>query len=534
MNRYVAADYPTKYEQRLRRKIAGLIFARIGSNLPPVRTVEEDAESIRRLLSELPIGGLVLFNGNWPQTAETLRKLQSLCDYPLIVGSDIERGVGQQVAGLPVFPHAMALGHLGDRALDDIQQFARQTAQVARSCGINTAFAPVADVNTNPQNPIIATRAFGTEPHETAKLVAAYVRSAEEAGMLTTAKHFPGHGDTHQDSHDTLPQVNRDRDALAAGELVPFRAAIEAGVSLIMTAHVAYPKLDPSGVPATLSSQILRRVLRDELEFQGAVCSDSLLMSGVRDSFETEGEMARAALEAGVDVLLDVSDATEVVESLVSSARSKPKLEEQIEEAYSRVQLLRAMVAKSTQDSSNNSEVTTLTESIRTHAQDVARRAVTWKSRRPANEQPLLNSNDELAVLLVGPTSRLLRSEDRTLDAAFRTRFSKLSYFEVFPEDDAAAIEAAFAQAEQQEQLVIAVVVKPAAWHRFGMPEPIKALVASTVKARPTILAALGVPQILDDFPEAEARLCTFSDVPVSQRALAEVLASKCQVNEDT
>jgi beta-N-acetylhexosaminidase len=134
--------------------------------------------------------------------------------------------------------------------------------------------------------------------------------------LLSTAKHFPGHGDTHQDSHDSLPSVAKTREELRACELVPFQAAIDAGCSLVMTAHVAFPDIDPSGLPATLSSVLLKDLLRGEMGFTGVVCSDSLLMAGVRDLFETEGEMALAALNAGVDLLLDIKEPAVVVDYL--------------------------------------------------------------------------------------------------------------------------------------------------------------------------------------------------------------------------
>ena len=153
------------------------------------------------------------------------------------------------------------------------------------------------------------------------RITAHYVKLAEESGLLTTAKHFPGHGDTHQDSHDSLPSVDVTLDELRARELVPFQAAIDAGCSLIMTAHVAFPKIDPSGLPATLSPVFLQTLLREEMGFKGVVCSDSLLMTGVCDSFEDEGEMALATVNAGVDLLLDLREPITVVDYLVACVR---------------------------------------------------------------------------------------------------------------------------------------------------------------------------------------------------------------------
>ncbi len=190
----------------LREKIAQLVFVRIGSNMPPVRTVEQDEERVLRLLEECPIGGLLLFNGG-PNTKQSLERLQAASAVPLLVGSDIERGVGQQVRGCTVFPHATAFEKLGAEAEAAVADYARTLAREARDVGIHITFAPVADVNTNPRNPIINTRAFSENTARATSLTRAYVVAAEAAGLCTTAKHFPGHGDTQGDSHDSLPSL---------------------------------------------------------------------------------------------------------------------------------------------------------------------------------------------------------------------------------------------------------------------------------------------------------------------------------------
>ncbi len=198
----------------------------------------------------------------------------------------------------------------------------------------------MADVNTDPRNPIIAIRAFADEPERAAELVEAYVRAGEAAGLRTTAKHFPGHGDTHQDSHESLPKVEQSAATLAQRELVPFRAAISAGVSLIMTAHVAYPALDPTGTPATLSAPILISLLREELGFTGVCCSDSLLMAGVRDLFADEGALAVATLQAGVDLLLDIADPLLAITAIERAVEAGELSLARVDEAFTRVAAL--------------------------------------------------------------------------------------------------------------------------------------------------------------------------------------------------
>lgn len=496
----------------LRDKIAQLMFVRIGSNLPPVRTVEQDEERIARLLDDCPVGGLLLFNGG-PDTKHVLERLQQRSQTPLLVASDIERGVGQQVKGYTLFPHAMAFGKISEAEGNAaVIEFARVLAHEARDVGIHITFGPVADVSTNPQNPIIATRAFSDDVERASQLVATFVDAVESRGLLTTAKHFPGHGDTALDSHATLPAVTHSRERLAACELPPFQAAIDSGCSLIMTAHVAYPALDPSGTPATLSSAILQNLLRDEMAFDGVVCSDSLLMAGVRDWFEMEGELARATLMAGVDLLLDVNDPVVVADYLCKCVANGSLDEARIDEALRRVLRLKAPHNNILPDKPSLES-----------AERIAQRAVQLFANGDNSPLPL-DANQSLGVILLKPFESHLDPPEQPLAAALRERFKDVMYAQLGPSSDAAAYEAAEELVGNASQLLVAVIVRPAAWHKFGLLPNQAEMAHKLLNRRGGVLASLGVPYVLDDFPEAAARICTYSDVPVSQRALAEFL----------
>jgi beta-glucosidase-like glycosyl hydrolase len=499
----------------LREKIAQLVFVRIGSNLPPVRTVEEDEERIAGLLDQCPVGGLVLFNGG-PDTKPALDRLQKRSPVPLLVASDIERGVGQQVKGNTLFPHAMAFGKMSPAEGDvAVVEFARVLAHEARDVGIHITLGPVADVSTNPRNPIIATRAFSDDVDRASELVAAFVKAVQSRGLLATAKHFPGHGDTSLDSHATLPTVTHSRQRLAGCELAPFRAAIQAGCQLIMTAHVSYPALDPTGSPATLSPAILTGLLRGEMGFQGVVCSDSLLMAGVRERFDSEGEIAQVALAAGVDVLVDVNDPFAVVDHLCKCVASGSLDEARIDEAAMRV----AALKEQCQDVSPE----TVTPNC---AEVIARRAVQLIGDK--NNVPLpLNCDVPLGAVLLKPFETHLDPPEQPLAAALRERFSCVKYAQLGPTADADTSRAAADLVRDCPQLLVAVVVRPAAWHRFGLLPAQTDFAHRLLREHSgAVLASLGVPQVLEDFPEASLRVCTFSDVPVSQRALAKFLAT--------
>lgn len=498
----------------LRERLAQLLMIRIGSNLPPIVRVHEDEERVARRLRECPVGGLLLFNGTWPETRDSLARLQAASPTPLLVASDIERGAGQQIAGLTVFPHQRAFVGLDD-AEQAIAAFCRTTAAEARSAGVHATFGPVADVNSDPRNPIIATRAFGDEPARAAELAAAYVRAAEASGLATCAKHFPGHGDTHQDSHDAMPRVEAPADTLRERELVPFRAAIEAGASMIMTAHVEYPALDPTGLPATLSPTILIDLLRGELGFEGVVCSDSLLMAGVRDRFDSEGEMALAALNAGVDLLLDIDDPAAVVEELTAAATDGRLSAERIDEAFDRVWRLKAKAFS--HDAAGNPPNADEAAAL---ADRIARAATT-----PLDNAPRLDPSESLTALLLKPHHRPTDPDEQPLAAALRERFAAVRYFETGPEIADNLADDLLAGAAEGEPIVVAMIVKPAAWHAFGLTESQDRLICRLLEARPVVLACLGVQNALDAYPEAAARLVTHSDVPASQAALAAVLS---------
>lgn len=508
----------------LREKIAQLLFVRIGSNLPPVRTVEEDAGRVESLLSDCPIGGLCLFNGRWPLTRDTLAHLQQVSRYPLLVCSDLERGAGQQLHGLTVFPHAMAFGQLGDKAVSAVEQFAEFTAREARASGVHVNFGPVADVNSDPRNPIIATRSFGTEPQLVAELSAAFVRGTQRAGVLATPKHFPGHGNTSEDSHESLPSVTRSREELEACDLIPFQSAIDAGAACIMTAHVRYPALDPSGEPATLSKPILVDLLRKQMGFEGLVITDSMLMAGVKQRHENETELALAALEAGADVLLDKEHPRETLDGLCQAVDRGRLSEQRIDESLARLWQAKERVHAGQEPAD---ALPIPRASACDLAERIARKAFRWSGNAAAHLP--FRADRTVTALLLRPFETYVDRREAVLAAELRELFPQLRFHELGPKAEKSDFDAAWESAESSSHVVAAMVVKPAAWHRFGLlPEQMEFLTRLST-ARPIVLACLGTPVALDHFDSATVRVCAFSDVAASQRALASCLIDRKQ-----
>jgi beta-glucosidase-like glycosyl hydrolase len=261
---------------------------------------------------DLGVGGFIVFGGAVESVRRLTADLLRRAGRPLLIAGDLERGAGQQVAGLTQFPPPLALASLGDAAV--VRWAGAVTAQEARAVGINWVFAPVADLDVLPANPIVQTRAFGSDPDQVASLVRSWIEGCQAAGALACAKHFPGHGRTTVDSHMALPVVAEDAETLRDADLLPFAIAVECGVASVMTAHVAYPALDPSGLPATLSRTIMAE-LRDRLGYDGVVVTDALIMDAALVG-RRESDAAIEAIQAGVDLLLYPNDARRVRDAL--------------------------------------------------------------------------------------------------------------------------------------------------------------------------------------------------------------------------
>jgi beta-glucosidase-like glycosyl hydrolase len=316
--------------------------------LPALRAASDgsfahESEAIESAL-ELGVGGFIVFGGEAGSVRALTADLVRRAGRPLLLGSDLERGAGQQVAGLPELPPPGALGWLDDP--DVVRWAGAVTAAAARSVGINWVFAPVADLDALPTNPIVQTRAFGADPAAVAECVRGWIEGCEGAGALACAKHYPGHGRTAVDSHVALPSVTASEATLAAEDEQPFAGAVAAGVASVMTAHVAFPALDPDGRPATLSPPILAR-LRRRLGFDGIVVTDALIMEGAL-SGRAEGSAAIEALNAGVDVLLYPKDPTAVRAALAEAVHAGRLPAERLAEAQRRYDAALARAARAT------------------------------------------------------------------------------------------------------------------------------------------------------------------------------------------
>ena len=487
---------------------------------PPVRA-EDDLERFSALLCEYPFGGLVLFNGHAERTPHALSELQGLASSPLLVCADIERGAGQQIEGATLFPHAMAAAIAGVPA---VREMARITAIEALACGIHITFAPVADVNSDPRNPIIGIRAFGPEAPNVSDCVSTYIEACKEAGLLTAAKHFPGHGNTATDSHTELPEVSRSTEELESVDIAPFATAIQQGVDLVMTAHVAFPALDPSGKPATLSSPILKKLLRENLNFDGAVITDSLLMGAIYDDRQDMTEFAANLIDAGIDIMLDPPDPPGLVEGIVRAVEAKRILEQQLDRSIERIEALRRKAGLRS-DKKEVQPVAGISEHRET-AIRIAEQAIT--NALPSAASSLFSNGSAInksLCIYIKPFKTHLDPLEEPLGGLLKEKFPSIRYEEVTVESGDDALHALIQDARRSPQLLVAAVTKPAAWRAYGLPDRLSRFLSSLIEAAPTTLVAMGDPGLLESFQSAPIRLCTYSDVPASQQALVHLMS---------
>jgi beta-N-acetylhexosaminidase len=323
----------TMEKMTLEEKIGQLIACRYTG-----RFVNQDSEYVNKLktlIVEQKIGGLILFAGDVYETAHLTNILQERAKIPLLIASDLERGLGNQIDGATLFPPVMSLGAADSEELAYLM--GKITALEARAIGIHMTYAPVVDVNINPDNPIINVRSFGEDPEQVSRLAVPFIKGCQENGLIATAKHFPGHGDTSEDSHTVLPTVKGDRARLDKVEIYPFKIAVESGIQAIMAAHLSLPALDPApNVPSSLSKPILTDLLRNELGFDGIIVTDAMGMGGVTTLYEPE-EAALMAIKAGIDMILLPPKPKEVIDALVQAVRSGEISEERINSSVKRI-----------------------------------------------------------------------------------------------------------------------------------------------------------------------------------------------------
>ena len=484
------------------------------------------------------------------EAAALLNRLQQDSKLPLLIGADFERGVSMRLHGTTDFPHAMAFGAAAK--IDYAAAFGRITAQEARAIGVHWNFFPDVDVNSNPANPIINTRSFGEDPQQVGELAAAYIRAARANGMLTTAKHFPGHGDTATDSHLGVAEVTGDKARLESVELPPFRQAIAAGVDSVMVAHVTVPVLEPeSERVASTSPAVVTGLLKNQLGFTGIVITDALDMAGLTRLYANRiGRAAVDAFKAGNDVLLIPADLDASYKAVLEAVQSG-----EIPQARLDASVLKILKAKASLglhkarlvDLQALAETVGKPENIAL-GQHISDDAVTLV-RDNGKLLPLKRSGTATAGLpytkveeVHNSTVAVIFSEDVRLDvgrALERTLHARVPDANVFYVDSrmAEAVSDDVLEAVDAASAVIAAVyVVPTAGkavsgangltNSVGVSDANGALLQEILDhaAEKTVMLAMGNPYLAQDFPGVQNYICTFSNAAVSEVSAVKAL----------
>jgi beta-glucosidase-like glycosyl hydrolase/CubicO group peptidase (beta-lactamase class C family) len=495
-----------------------------------------DFDPLRAWVVEDRIGGVSPSIGTPHAYVAKLNALQELAEVPLLVTADFENGgPGMRINGsfalpsmLPQgggtdFPPTMAFGAIGDERF--AYEYGRITATEARATGVHLLFAPVLDVNSNPDNPVIATRSFGGSAELVARLGAAFVRGAREGGALTTGKHFPGHGDTSVDTHVGLAVVEGDRDKLDSLELVPFRRAIDEGVDAIMTAHVEVPGVLGVGAPpATLSPEFLTGLLRDDLGFDGLVFTDAMTMRAITDMYGI-GEASVRAVEAGTDVILSPQDVGTAIAAVVTATETGRLARTRLEASARKILELKARLGLHRERLVSLERVD---EVVGSGAHLAFADSAAVRSMTLVRDDDRLVPFDPLSLeptvhVVYGPSTRLWIN--RGFSPGLLERAADVIEVRLDERSDSTAYAAAVGTLEGADRVVVSAYVSAAAGSGpDALPAPLRALIDGSISARPTVLISFGNPYLLSALPDAGTYLIAWGDRDVSQRAAVAAL----------
>src|SRR5881397_3211729 len=509
-----------------RQKIAQLVVPWLGGNY---MALDDSAFQIAtRWVDSLEVGGIIVSVGSPYDIAAKLNTLQRRSKLPLLVSADLEWGAAMRVVGATAFPYIMAAGATGTER--DAYTIGRVAALEGRAVGIHVNFAPDADVNNNPLNPIINVRSFGEDPRAVARLVQEYVRGLHDHGMLATLKHFPGHGDTQIDSHIGLPVITAGYARLDSLELVPFRGGIAAGADVVMSAHIGFPAFTGSDDPATLSAAVLTGLLRDSLHFHGLVVTDALVMGAIVGKYGA-GEATVRAFLAGSDLLLMPADPDSAINAMTAAVGVGRIARERLDQSVRRLLAIKQRLGLFERRTVALDSIMTVVGSKRFQdgANDIAVRALTLVRdiggplhalRARPSRFALIAYADEHNAAAGQFMTELLRQGGDTVD-----------YFRLWPMSGPLSYDSARAVIAQAPATVFVANVRPISWRgNIALPDSLAQLVTTTDQGRPTVLVSLGSPYLLNQVPAAKCYLIAWSGVRAAERAVALALLGKVPI----
>jgi beta-N-acetylhexosaminidase len=515
----------------LHDKVAQLVIMPVYGEVTNTRSAT--FRKYQHFVRDLHVGGVIVTghvtNGTVRNAepfamAALLNRLQKTSRVPLLVGADFERGTSMRVTSTTAWPYSMAFAAAKD--LDGVKYEGAETAREARALGVNWLFAPVADVNNNPDNPIINIRSYGEDPAEVSSFVQAFIEGAHSDPhnpVLVTAKHFPGHGDTAQDSHLGLARLDADRERIESVELTPFRAAISAGVDSVMTAHLAVPALESENEPATVSSKIITGVLKEQLGFHGIVVTDAMDMEGLASLYDTP-EASTRAIEAGADVLLMPKKAEDAINGVMAAVQRGRISRQRIDESVVKVLSAKARLGLNRKKVVDLEGIDDIVDSpeAEERAQQVSDHAVTLVK----DEKDALPLRHPETTCLIAMTESRRNQQGQRLIEEVKKRAPNMLTVAVDPAMSKDDLDQVSQKTAGCTQIIAAAYVTVSAYRgnvalAGSFPDFLNGLIAGKT---PVTLVALGNPYLVRAFPNVSSYVTTYSPTPTSEVALAKAL----------
>jgi beta-glucosidase-like glycosyl hydrolase len=535
----------------------GQIIA-VGLNATYLNQDSEAFKDLRHQIVDNHVGGIILFRGPVYESVVIVNRMQQLAKLPLLISADLEAGPGMRFDDTVNFPWNMAVGATAN------PEFARRqgelTAREARALGIQQIYAPVADVNNNAANPVINVRSYGEDPASVAKMVAAFVQGAQHGGVIATAKHFPGHGDTATDSHRGLPEIDVTRDRLNAVELVPFRAAVDAGVGSVMDGHIGLPLIDATAItplprdvkiraietdeageivmqkgtmPTTLSP-VMNGILRNDLKFDGLIVTDAMSMSGLTLYF-TQEEASVRALEAGADLLLKPADTEAAIRGVRNAVKQGRLTEKRIDVSVRKVLAAKYDLGLSRQRLTPLDDIDRIVGSKQTLelADEIAQHAITLV-RNDAQLLPLklapkgtvfnlaITNGDDRLVITQPFVAALARSGRKVITMVLDDRSSE------------AEVKKALELAGKADLVIASLYgrVRSGQARSVGLPDAgARALQTLIDRKAPIVGISFGNPYLLGGFPKMQTYMVAYGDMPSLQEAAAAALLGQSDIS---
>ncbi len=520
----------TLAEMTLAEKIGQLIEAPCsGYDFPSTSTRFLE---IKKAIENYKVGGLNMYGGTLTEAPLIINRMQKMAKIPLLITSPMENGIGHQLKEATALPRLMALGATGSEEL--AYKAGNAVAQEAKALGFSGLFAPVMDVNNNPANPIINVRAFGEDPELVARLGQAYIRGMQDAGIMATAKHFPGHGDTDIDSHTSLPIIHASAERLHQIELLPFKRAIDAGVGAIMTAHIVVPSLTgDTKTPATLSEPILTGLLRNSLGFKGLIVTDAMWMGAISRHY-APGDAALRSLRAGADIILVPPDLGATIEYLVRAVRNETdsniqadhSLSARVNESVRRILTVKARLGLHKNRFVDIAKTKAFFDSSPTAAlaEQIARQSITLvKNQNQLLPLPkTLRPQDVMCLSILGDPHKGKPELERILQERLPGLTCKILDLDSTDKHYASVRD----QAGKHPIIIVGLFVKVRTNKgTVELPEMQLNLIREITKGEYKVIAiAFGNPYLLRRIPECDAYLCAYSNLAICQRAAVQAL----------